>query len=126
MTMSAPVPAPSCRRPARLRVHAALLVMRAVEAWSSEVENISASGLLMLRPRGWTGKLGDEFVLDVVLGDGPSLYLTARVTRQDDFHVGFAYLAIPPEKEEALWSLLGAYADKWDDPSAVAQPACSR
>ena len=64
------------------------------------------------RPDDWTGKPGDLFVLDMLIGDELNIHLEASVARVTDEHVGFAYARIPEVKEVPLWNLLGGFADK--------------
>ncbi len=106
------------RRARRMPSDSAVLMCRGDEAWTTELQDISATGLLVLRPSDWVGKRGDQFVLDLLLGDTLNIHLEARVMRIDDAELGFAFSRIPPEKEAALWNLLGGYADSlelWRD-----------
>ena len=57
-------------------------------------------------------------MLDLLLGESLNIHLEARVMRIDEEELGFAFSRIPPEKEAALWTLLGGYADSlelWRD-----------
>lgn len=98
-------------RPARMKIRSAVLMMRGGDYWSSELEDISATGVLVRRPEKFTGKAGDMFVLDMMIGDELNIHLEATVARVTDDSVGFAYARIPADKEEPLWNLLGGYAD---------------
>lgn len=102
---------PSVRH-ARMKIRSAVLMMHGADAWSSELEDISATGVLVHRPDDWTGKPGDMFVLDMLIGDELNIHLEATVARVTNEHVGFAYARIPEDKEVPLWNLLGGYADK--------------
>lgn len=98
-------------RHARMRIDSAVLLIRGPEAWLSELENISATGVLMRRPDGWKGKVGDLFVLDMMINEELNVHVEATVARVTDWDVGFAYNRIPENKEIALWNLLGRFAD---------------
>lgn len=98
-------------RHARMPINSAVLMMRAGESWSTDMVDISATGVMVKRPFDWRGELGDLYVLDMVVGAEMSIHLEARVARITDWHVGFAYERIPAEKEAPLWNLLGRYAD---------------
>ncbi len=106
------------RRARRMPSDSAVLMCRGDESWTTELQDISATGLLVQRPSDWIGKRGDQFVLDLLLGETLNIHLEARVMRIDDNELGFAFSRIPPEKEAALWNLLGGYADSlelWRD-----------
>ena len=106
------------RRARRMPVDSAILMCRGDESWTTELQDISATGLLARRPDDWIGQRGDQFVLDLLFGDTLNIHLEARVTRIDEEELGFAFSRIPPEKEAALWNLLGGYADSlelWRD-----------
>ena len=98
-------------RHARMKIRSAVLMMHGADAWSTELEDISSTGVLVRRPAEWTGRLGDLFVLDMMIGDELNIHLEAKVARVTDHNVGFAYARIPEDKEVPLWNLLGGYAD---------------
>jgi hypothetical protein len=99
-------------RHARKPMRSAVLLIHGAEAWPSEVEDISATGAMVMRPEGWQGKIGDLYALDMVIGEELNIHVDATVARITTHHLGFAYSRIPPEKEIPLWNLLGGYADK--------------
>ena len=99
-------------RHARMRISSAVLMMHGADAWSSEIEDISATGVLVMKPDGWTGHLGDQYALDMIIGEDLNIHVDASVARVTERHIGFAYSRIPPEKEVPLWNLLGGYADR--------------
>jgi hypothetical protein len=99
-------------RHARMRITSAVLMMHGADAWSSEIEDISATGVLVMKPDGWSGHLGDLYTLDMIIGEDLNIHVDASVARVTPHHVGFAYSRIPPEKEAPLWNLLGGYADR--------------
>nr|WP_062537573.1 PilZ domain-containing protein [Mizugakiibacter sediminis] len=98
-------------RHARMKIETAVLMSRGGDAYSSEVADISATGVLVQRPQGWKGEPGELWVLDMLVGDDLNIHVEATVARATAHHVGFAYARIPDEKQAALWNLLGGYAD---------------
>jgi hypothetical protein len=109
------------RRARRMPIDSAVLMCRGDDYWTTELRDISATGLLVQRPGDWIGQKGDRFVLDILFGEELTLHLEGRVMRIDDDELGFAFSQIPPEKEAALWNLLGGFADTvelWRDSDA--------
>jgi hypothetical protein len=104
-------PRPTGQRPSRMMVACAVLMSRGDESWTSEVRDISATGVLVKRPAEWIGQKGDRFVLDMLFGETLNIHVEAQVMRVSEAELGFAFSRIPPEKEAPLWSLLGGYAD---------------
>lgn len=100
-------------------IRSAVLMSRGGSSWSSEVENISATGVLVGRPQGWSGRIGDRYVLDMLIGDSLDIHVEARVARITDERLGFAYERIPEDRETLLWNLLGDYADRLEPYSAT-------
>lgn len=98
-------------RHARMKIRSAVLMMHGADAWSSELEDISSTGVLVRRPDDWKGVVGDLFVLDMMIGDELNIHLEAKVARVTERNVGFAYARIPEDKEVPLWNLLGGFAD---------------
>ena len=70
------------------------------------------TGVLVIKPEGWNGHLGDQYALDMIIGEDLNIHVDASVARITEHHIGFAYSRIPPEKEVPLWNLLGGYADR--------------
>lgn len=99
-------------RPARMTIRSAVLISSGHHAWTSEISDISATGVLVTKPENWRASVGDLFVLDMLIGESLDLHVEARVARVDDNQLGFAYARIPEDKEIPLWELLGGYADK--------------
>jgi hypothetical protein len=99
-------------RHARKSIHSAVLLMRGADVWSSEIEDISSTGVLVLRPQDWSGRLGELYALDMIIGEDLNIHVDATVARITSGHIGFAYARIPPDKEAPLWNLLGGYADQ--------------
>jgi len=99
-------------RSARMPMQSTVLLSRGADAWTTDIEDISASGVLVRRPDGWAFPVGDHFALDMMIGDDLNIHVEASVARVTAEHVGFAYTRIPPDKEVPLWNLLGGYADR--------------
>jgi len=99
-------------RHARMRISSAVLMMRGADVWSTEIEDISATGVLVAKPADWKGQVGDLYSLDMIVGEELNIHVEATLARVLDRSLGFAYARIPPEKEVPLWNLLGGYADK--------------
>ena len=99
-------------RPARMSIRSAVLISSGLNAWSSEIEDISATGVLVARPENWRGRIDDVFVLDMLIGETLDIHVEARLARLTDTQLGFAYERIPESKETPLWNLLGGYADR--------------
>lgn len=99
------------QRPKRLTVNTAVLLSRGPRSYTSEVIDISATGISVTRPPEFIGREGDVFVLDLVDDSDMKLHFECQVKRLDDHAVGFAFSTIPPEKEVPLWELLGGAAD---------------
>jgi hypothetical protein len=93
-------------------IQSAVLMSRGHDTWSSEIEDISATGVLVGRPPGWSGHVGDLYALDMLIGETLDIHVEARVARVTENQLGFVYARIPAEKEAPLWSLLGGYADR--------------
>jgi hypothetical protein len=94
-------------RHARMPIRSILLISMGPHSWVSEIENISATGALALRPEDWKAGAGERCVLDLLVGDDLHIHLEANVTR---------VTAIPEDKEHLLWGLLGQFADHLDRP----------
>jgi hypothetical protein len=99
-------------RHARMRISSAVLMMRGADVWSTEIEDISATGVLVIRPDDWKGHVGDLYSLDMIVGEELNIHVEASLARVLEHSLGFAYARIPAEKEVPLWNLLGGYADR--------------
>ena len=99
-------------RHARMPISSAVLMMHAGDSWTTDMVDISATGVMVRRPLDWRGALGDVYILDLLVGKDLNIHLEARVARITEWHLGFAYERIPEDKEAALWNLLGSYADQ--------------
>ncbi len=99
-------------RPARMSIHSAVFISSGHNAWSSDIADISATGVLVGKPENWNGVVGDLFSLDMLIGDALDIHVEARLARITESQLGFAYARIPENKEIPLWNLLGGYADR--------------
>lgn len=99
-------------RPARMSIRSAVFINSGNNAWSSEIEDISATGVLVGRPNHWLGRIGDLYALDMLIGESLDIHVEARLARVTENQLGFAYARIPEDKEAPLWNLLGGYADR--------------
>lgn len=111
-------PAAKGLRHARMKIETAVLMSRGSESYPTELEDISATGVQLRRPREWRGQCGDAWILDMIFGVDLHIHLEATVARISGRWIGLAYSRIPEDKQEALWTLLGGYADTleaWED-----------
>ena len=95
-----------------MSIQSTVLLSHGADAWTTDIEDISASGVLVRKPEGWRYRVGELFALDMMFGPELNIHVEATVARVTDEHVGFAYTRIPPDKEIPLWNLLGGYADR--------------
>jgi hypothetical protein len=102
---------PEKLRPARMQIETTVLMSHNGESHPTELVDISATGALLRRPLGWSGELGQSWVLDMIFGHNLHIHLEAVVVRISDHHIGFSYSRIPEDKQVPLWNLLGGYAD---------------
>ena len=99
-------------RHARMPITSAVFMMHGGDSWSTDMVDISATGVMVRRPFDWRGHLGEHYVLDMLIGEELNIHVEAVVARITDWHVGFAYERIPADKETPLWNLLGSFADQ--------------
>lgn len=112
-------------RHARMVRETAVLMSRRGDVWQTDLADISATGVKLARPAGWHGSAGDFWVLDMLFADDVNVHVMAEVVRVAPDHVALAFARIPEDTQQALWALLGGYADTlepWDEGSA---PACA-
>lgn len=105
-------------RSARMSLRSAVFISSGHDAWTSEIADISATGVLVGRPPNWRGAIGDVYMLDMLIGESLDLHVEARLARATQDQLGFAYARIPEDKEIPLWELLGGYADRLEPYSA--------
>lgn len=103
--------APEQLRPARMQIETTVLMSCNGQSHPTELVDISATGALLRRPLGWSGSVGQSWVLDMIFGNNLHIHLEALVVRISDHHIGFSYSRIPEDKQVPLWNLLGGYAD---------------
>lgn len=98
-------------RHARMVRQTAVLMSRRGDVWQTDLADISATGVRLARPDAWRGQAGEVWVLDMLFSDDVNVHLMAEVMRVDDASIGLAFARIPEDTEQALWTLLGGYAD---------------
>jgi len=102
---------PERLRPARMQIESMALMSRHGDSHASELVDISATGALLRRPLEWNGEVGQDWVLDMIIGKDLHIHLEATIVRISEHHIGFSYSRIPEDKQVPLWNLLGGYAD---------------
>lgn len=100
------------KRHSRMPFDSAVHMVRGGHAWTTELVDISATGILVERPEDWIGQEGDTVVLDLVIHDSLDIHVEAEVRRLTNRTIGLQFTRIPPEREREFWSLLGEYAHK--------------
>lgn len=108
-------------RHARMGRQTAVLMSRRGDVWQTELVDISATGVRLAQPDGWHGAPGDVWVLDMLFGDKINVHVMAELVRMSEGYAAFAFARIPEDVQEALWNLLGGYADTlepWDEDAA--------
>ncbi|MEO8011579.1 MAG: PilZ domain-containing protein [Dokdonella sp.] len=100
-------------RHARMPITSMVLISTGPSSW---IENISATGVLVVRPDDWRMTAGHSCALDLLIGEDLHIHLEAHVARVTAQYIAFEYTRIPEDKEVALWSLLGRFADDIDEP----------
>lgn len=109
---------PKKLRPARMQIATTVLMSQQGRSHPTELVDISATGALLRRPLGWSGEVGESWVLDMIFGHNLHIHLEAKVARISEHQIGFSYSRIPDDKQAPLWNLLGGYADileHWKD-----------
>jgi hypothetical protein len=105
-------------RHARMVRQTAVLMSRRGDVWQTDLADISATGVRLSRPVEWRGSPGEIWVLDMLFGDEVNVHVMAEVVRVNAMHIALAFARIPEDTQEALWTLLGGYADTlepWDE-----------
>ncbi len=95
----------------RMPLKADALLLLGGQAWSCAMIDISATGLSLVMPDGFSGRLDDYCRVEVLLEDKRSLTLVGKIVRAVDQIVGIEFTQIPERSELALWTLLGEFAD---------------
>src|SRR5690625_1310793 len=83
-------PAGKGLRHARMRIEAAVRMGRGNASFPPELEDISATRVLLGRPRDWSGREGQARVLDVVFPRDLHIQLEATVARMSGQRLGMA------------------------------------
>jgi hypothetical protein len=105
-------------RHARMPRQTAVLMSRRGDVWQTDLIDISATGVRLSRPDGWQARPGDVWVLDMLFGDQANVHVMAEVARVGEQFIALAFARIPEDTQQALWALLGGYADTlepWDE-----------
>ncbi|MDA3914231.1 PilZ domain-containing protein [Oleiagrimonas sp.] len=98
-------------RHARMRIETTVLLNRGTESFPTELEDISATGVRLRKPSHWSGGEGQTWVVDMIFGNDLHIHVDARVMWISTHWIGLEYSRIPEDKQAALWTLLGGYAD---------------
>lgn len=107
-------------RHARMVRQTAVLMSRRGDVWQTDLADISATGVRLARPNGWHGGAGEIWVLDMLFADDVNVHVMAEVVRVTRDFIALAFARIPEGAQQALWTLLGGYADTlepWDESS---------
>lgn len=99
----------------RMPLEAEVLLLQRGEDWDTQGIDISATGLLVLRPGDWQPVEEAEYCIELILPDD-TIPLSGRIARSDQLGIAFEFTRIPPESEAPLWRLLGAFADATEAP----------
>src|SRR5579871_4100885 len=65
-------------RSARMPMQSTVLLSHGADAWTTDIEDISASGVLVRKPDGWAHRIGALFALDMMIGPELNIHLEAR------------------------------------------------
>ena len=68
-------------RPARMAIQSAVFISHGVHAWTSEIRDISATGVLVDTPENWKGVIRDVYVLDMLVGGSLNIHVEAQLVR---------------------------------------------
>ncbi len=107
-------------RHARMVRQTAVLMSRRGDVWQTDLADISATGVRLARPLEWHGQAGDVWVLDMLFAEDINVHVMAEVVRVSRDYIALTFARIPEETQQALWTLLGGYADTleaWDEDS---------
>ncbi len=97
-------------RPRRVPVDGSIQIMQGDLLEVARVRDLSATGLRVEMPRGWRGKEGPNYILDLFLDDDRHIHMKASLKRILSDSLGFEYQEIPDESQAALWDILGEAA----------------
>lgn len=105
-------------RYARKAVVASCLMVFRGRSILTKVVNISASGILLEKPRASDMEhfeVGSNCVLEIVSNQVPTFHLAAQVVRKSPEQVALHFTEIPEEKQTELWQLLGDKANETEN-----------
>ncbi|MGH8192216.1 MAG: PilZ domain-containing protein [Rhodanobacteraceae bacterium] len=111
-------------RHARMVRQTAVLMSRRGDVWQTDLADISATGVRLARPTEWHGNAGEVWVLDMLFSDDVNVHVMAEVVRVTTSHVALVFARIPEEVQEALWNLLGGFADTLEPWGDDLDPVC--
>lgn len=97
-------------RYARKTIEASCLLLYKGHSCLTQVKNISATGILIeaLEDESIEGlDLDSICILEIVVNETFNLHVSSKVTRIKGGQIALHYIAIPEEKQVALWQLLG-------------------
>lgn len=99
-------------RYSRTTVSATCLMIHQGRSYMMDVNNISASGILLKALEDNSHQelaIGSRCVLEIVVNDTFNFNVEAEVIRFQDRKIALRYTEIPEEKQVALWQLLGEH-----------------
>ncbi len=99
-------------RYARKKMDASCLLLFNGHAYVTRVINISATGILVELVEDDVVKdlsLESICILEIVVNESLNIHVSSKVTRIDGKRLGLHFIAIPEDKQVALWKLLGDY-----------------
>ena len=82
------------QRHGRKRVNCEVLMSHGGESWTSQLDDISSTGLRVERPFKWKGCPDDLYALDLMFGDDLHIHLEATVARIMRASLGFAFALV--------------------------------
>lgn len=90
----------------RIPFIAEVLVSQGDQQWSCVLEDISLKGLLIVAPQGVVAEQGASYAIELLLGEGASINMTALVSHTKDAHWGLHWENIELEGLTHLRRLL--------------------
>lgn len=94
------------RRFQRIHFDALSQISQGAHSWSAQLQDISLKGLLVARPKDWSGDASQPFSLQIQLNDQTTLHLEASLIRDAEQYLGFACLQIDLESISHLRRLV--------------------
>jgi len=88
--MTNPLQKPDNRQFTRIPFDSGVRLTNSDETWTSQLEDISLKGVLIITPDNWRAKINDQFVLELNL-DSSDIQIRMEVTvaHMEGDHVGF-------------------------------------